>query len=153
LTVEKPKPTTPKTMSAASLAALTAQVKAERDKQSDLQAKLDAAKKQHREYTRLQNKIAPLEHELAELTRFNARIESEIASLTDIVSGALQDPRIEEMELKVSRARLRSIHLTHEWDGREQRRMAQLLKLEQEQRELEQYNKEMEAKLLEYERL
>ena len=140
-------------LATASLKSLTATVQAEREKQVALQTRLDAAKKLHREFTRIQNKIAPLELELTELMRFNRRIEAEITEFTDIVTGITKDPRIDEMEIKVSRARLRSIHLTHEWNGREQKRLDQCLKLELEQRSLEQHNKEIEAKLLEYDSL
>lgn len=134
-----------------SVSSLTAAILSEREKQADIQTKLEDAKKRHVEFTKQQNKIAQLERDLAGLTESNKRIETKLAELTDIVSGAIQDPQIVEMELKVSRARLRNVHLTQEWTQRETRRMERLLALEREQQLLLQQNKELEEKLLAYE--
>jgi len=138
-------------MASVSVSSLTAAILSEREKQVDLQTKLEDAKKRHVEFTKQQAKQDKLERFLTSLTESNKRIEAQLAELTDIVSGTIQDPQIVEMELKVARAHLRNVHLTQEWTHRETRRMERLLALEREQQLLLQQNKELEEKLLAYE--
>ena len=129
------------------------QIEEERAKQTYLREQLENAQKRHREYTKQQNKLEQLQRELAELTRINTQMETDLVLLRDIVTGKIKDPRIEDMEIKVTRARLQHTHLTHEWDTREQRTLSRLLQLEQEHRTLLQQNKELEDKLVEYNKL
>jgi chromosome segregation ATPase len=142
LKVEIPKlATTMSTTAALSrIAELKRAIQTERATNATLTSQLDSLV--HSETTLFQ--IRKLETTLRELETTNQRLQ------TQILERIEKDPRIVEMETRVSAARVRQSTLLTSWDDAERAVLSRLLALEKEQRTLTLDNAALGAKLADF---